>query len=611
MATLNDNQQSSTQASESGQNTSYLNLLGVELNPAQSNILYLMQAPNEVESTAPIIHKVLDRDANEYFTDQVLAQHQLNIDRTFQNLNSKSEIKDFQRPLANKQLYNIYLPTSKNDIYKLQKRLITLGHLSPEINGVKQPTGILETPTIQAWNNANVDGILGPKTKQVYIDSQNWPEANWGVDIQGEADQCARFVSKKIESATGISCKNTGVYGNAWNMLKNIVRSGGQMLFNIYEAQDFKNLRSDVALKKATQKYISNNPLNYSMLNVGDVVGIYVPSSGHHYEVLAKGDTYNTHVGVVVGKDANGQPIIEHTVGGNVYQDPINNIRGSKYGKAAVTVAARPRYQHIPQIKLNSSAISNFILDPQYVNRNITQFMEGMAQGAEAISELYPNVPIDLIQKIALAVQKRETNFMNNRVSDQGQWAQFQDKVALKIRGENQKSTNTSKMKLASLTPDERSYLGIRSKADLENPKLAGLAALLYLTKNYDYLQRLQQTYPDLGLTEDDLISGTILSYNQGMGKLYSLGFDTETGAKAEQELEALRKLSEENALVRDVSSTKYRFFGPIGTLAYNLFEDPSQPYISAALEAMKKYIKSKKQGGVLVKQQLNYFNLF
>jgi hypothetical protein len=61
--------------------------------------------------------------------------------------------------------------------------LITLGHLSPEINGVKQPTGILETPTIQAWNNANVDGILGPKTKQVYIDSQNWPEANWGVDI--------------------------------------------------------------------------------------------------------------------------------------------------------------------------------------------------------------------------------------------------------------------------------------------------------------------------------------------------------------------------------------------------------------------------------------------
>jgi hypothetical protein len=54
-----------------------------------------MQAPNEVESAAPIIHKVLDRDANEYFTDQVLAQHQLNIDRTFQNLNSKSEIKDF------------------------------------------------------------------------------------------------------------------------------------------------------------------------------------------------------------------------------------------------------------------------------------------------------------------------------------------------------------------------------------------------------------------------------------------------------------------------------------------------------------------------------------
>lgn len=610
MATINDNQQQSPQASENSQNTNYLNLLGVELNPTQSNILYLMQDPN-IESPAPIIHKILDRNARQYFSNQVLAQHQLNIDRTFENLNSKEEIKDFQRALANQQLYNTYLPTSKNDIQILQKRLIASGHLPPEINGIKQPTGILDTPTIQAWNNANVDGVLGPITKQVYTNSQNWPEANWGVDIQGESDRCARFVSRKIEAATGISCKNTGVYGNAWNMLKNIVRHGGEMLFNIYDTQDFENLRSDVALKDATQKYIRNNTLNYNMLNVGDVVGIYVPSSTHHYDVLAKGDTYNTHVGVVVGKDANDQPIIEHTVNGNVYQDPINNIRGSKYGKTVVTAAARPRYQHIPNIKLNSSATSNFSLDPQYINSNITQFMEGMAQGAEAISEIYPNVPIDLIQKIALAVQKRETNFMNNRVSDQDRLAQLEDKIALKIRGENQKSTNTSKMKLASLTPDERSYLGIRSKADLENPKLAGLAALLYLTKNYDYLQRLQQTYPDLGLTEDDLISGTILSYNQGMGKLYSLGFDTKTGAKAPQELEALRKLSEENALVRDVSSTKYRFFGPVGTLAYYLFEKPSQSYISAALEAMRKYIKSKKQGGILVKQQLNYFNLF
>jgi hypothetical protein len=93
------------------------------------------------------------------------------------------------------------------------------------------------------------------------------------------------------------------------------------------------------------------------------------------------------------------------------------------------------------------------------------------------------------------------------------------------------------------------------------------------------------------------------------MRKLYSLGFDTEHGDAAPYELAALRSLSEKDSYIRDVSSTKYRFLGPVGTMLYNIFEDPHQSYISAALEAMRKYIRTKKHGGVL-KHKPNYLNL-
>ena len=189
---------------------------------------------------------------------------------------------------------------------------------------------------------------------------------------------------------------------------------------------------------------------------------------------------------------------------------------------------------------------------------------------------------------------------MTNKVSDQGKIQQLENDIVEKIKGPETKSTNTSKMKLASLSINERAFLGIKTKDDLEDPKKAGLAAELYLAKNYDYFKRLQKEYPELGITDEDIINATILSYNQGMGKLYTLGFDKEGKANPNQLIE-LRKLADKDTKIKDVSSTKYRFLGKLGELLYDKLEDPFQPYISSARQAMEEnIINAKKYGGKL-----------
>lgn len=88
-----------------------------------------------------------------------------------------------------------------------------------------------------------------------------------------------------------------------------------------------------------------------SNLKVDDIVGIYYPGSSHHEEAFheagkpyfttdgkgnwkkgknisgGKGFGMNTHVGIVGGVK-NGVPLIFHNIGGDVYSDPYNNIRG-------------------------------------------------------------------------------------------------------------------------------------------------------------------------------------------------------------------------------------------------------------------------------------------
>ena len=190
---------------------------------------------------------------------------------------------------------------------------------------------------------------------------------------------------------------------------------------------------------------------------------------------------------------------------------------------------------------------------------------------------------------------KRETNFFRNIEAEQSpikhaakRWYATQ----IKGRTEANLSSDLTKTKFNSLTLQEKEYLGINSPQDLNDPKLAARAVMFILGRNYSYLKNLQATYPYLGLTDEDVRNATILSYNQGMSKLRTLGFDN-NGHAAPQELEALRQLADENLLIKDITATNYKYL-PFGSWIYDIFGEGNTSYISSANKAIRENIRKK-----------------
>lgn len=465
----------------------------------------------------------------------------------------------------------------------------------------------------------NIDGIVGPRTIDAYLKYNNVGQTNYDRNVTTQGiDGCAQWVTKKYEDAVGMYSKQNGVTLNAWQMPQNIVNHGGQMVYNIYD-ESFNNIRDISTLKSKTEKALKNNPIDYSTLQVGDIVGIYLPSSNMHTTALKDGTTKNTHIGIVTKFDKDGMPIVEHNIHTSHRVDRADKLTGSLFGKAQIATVTRPRMtgKSIQELPFESKP-SRFELSEEYQNENINRFMNSMEGAAPIISKLFPQADISNVMKAAIGVQKRETNFMNNRVSDQidnMEWYDYLNptspyysnkvrKAARYLAGKNEEtqSSNMSKFKLSSLNRDERRLLGINTVEDLENPEKAGIASLYTLAKNYDYFRRLQKAYPKLGITDDDIMSLTILSYNQGMGRLYDIGFDRKTGRAIPEELESIRAMSRRDTKVKDINSTNFKHFKTlgmkgVGEFLYNLQSEESQyytPYISSGLSAIEDYIKEK-----------------
>ena len=75
----------------------------------------------------------------------------------------------------------------------------------------------------------------------------------------------------------------------------------------------------------------------------------------------------------------------------------------------------------------------------------------------------------------------------------------------------------------------------------------------------------------------------SILAYNQGSNRLINTG-RVDDDRTPEEEVAALRDLYEGS--MADISSTKYKYLGPVGDVAYNLalstgLEQPGEKYIS------------------------------
>jgi hypothetical protein len=133
-----------------------------------------------------------------------------------------------------------------------------------------------------------------------------------------------------------------------------------ETIFNIFKAiekqggpQERKSGGQVETIKALQQQLIKS--ISASDLKPGDVVGIYYPPSGYHEKAFhAAGKPYfvkdskgqwqkgttikrgegfgmNTHVGIVAF-EKNGVPLVVHNIGGTVYSDPYNALKGGEGG---------------------------------------------------------------------------------------------------------------------------------------------------------------------------------------------------------------------------------------------------------------------------------------
>lgn len=499
---------------------------------------------------------------------------------------SKELITLTQRKLADNGYYDLNTDDlSENEIRNIQKKI-----------GAKVD-GIFGKESIKKWREYNVDGKWGKRTEEAYNKSSNQYN-NWDNEVPTKGvEWCAEWVSKKVQDATASS--NYGVWGDAWKMPDNIIKAGGTEVYNIYTQDEFKNLKDVNDLKAKTKAALNKDPFNVKNLQIGDIVGIYIPSSNMHEKAWKEGSTFNTHVGVVTGFDKDNMPIIEHNIHQSHRKDRADNISGSLFGKAKIATVSRPNYKslHTP---FNTESVQS-----QYTQEEdsplFKRYANSVAGSKDLLKKLFPSVNTDEVELITLAVQGRETGFMKNKKSDQTGIAGIKTTLGnfyrdnIKEKPAEQVSSNLSKMKLSSFTYNERHLLGLKNASDLENPEKAGRAAAYLMAKNYDYFKRLQATYPNLGITDSDVRYLTELSYNQGMRKLSTIGF-TEQGLPAPKEIETIRTMAAPDAKIKDISSTNYRYLGKIGEFLYNNFEDGHSPYISAAENYRSKLLTIKDQ---------------
>lgn len=540
-------------------------------------------SPREITPVNRDLNKVLKTGVEKY--KKVLDQEYL------KSLSS-SELKKLQKQLADAGYYDEYI----RDIKGTQARLIELGLLDNTLNEdgtFKEVDGKLGPKTRRAFRQAQVDGILGNLTKKAFEKFKKDQEKN--RDIPGftvpkhcTASGCANYVGQIIDEFTPYSHRD-GFTGHAWTMFGNLQDAGGDIYYNMY-TPDIKGLKSNLQeYDKAVLANARKNPIPISEMKVGDIVGLHWGGSNYFDDAVKDGNiTHNNHIGIV-SEIRNGIPYIAHTTN-------YIHSRVEPYDKTGYTITALGRVGNLANMKVPISIKENPSFDIEGGNKDVTSFIKGMDSIERLLKSTFPNIDYDTLKKAAVAIQKRETNLFTNRKSQQtgiNYLTNEAGNLVKKWKGipSSSISTDFAKIKPGSFSTAEKTMLGITSTNSLNDPTIAGRAALYLLARNYSYFQNLQKQIPEL--TDEDILNATILSYNQGMGKLKHIGYDHKTNQFNQDEIDALRTISNSD-LIKDVSSTNYKYLPIIGEQLYDTFVDGHVPYVKSARNFMKntKYIK-------------------
>ena len=490
-------------------------------------------------------------------------------------INKVRDIQKFlksKKYLTDKDVDGIF---KKGTITAIQRYLNDSGYYCGE------PDGIIGKNTKAALSQYNkdfffVDGIIGPRTINAYKKSLL---NKHGFDVKfadnDDIDDCAKFVRKRFDQAVGETRRN-GVNGNAWTMIGNILDHGGQSLYNIYNNDLMKEAKSPNDVARLTKQLTNKKAPDFNQVDVGDVIGIYIPGSTHMQEAIDTGTTKNTHVGVVVSIE-NGTPIVEHKVAGKVRRDKINNLGGAKLGRPIVTAIVRPSIseQVEDSISINNKK-SDLKIPDKWKNDQLNEYMESLSGMKQVSQSLFKYNNPDFIEKAAIGILGRETFFMNRKQSDVAKDIKHPGsmlmanarKIVHKMSQREYISGDLTKFKFNSIPENYRKAIGLVDPEQLNNdPSVAARAVYIYLSRAYDFYKRYAKINPHLGMTEEDIENATIDSYNKGIKY---------TGV-TKKYIEKLRYESNPEHKVKSIASTNYSKVGKFGRMLIpdNITEDP------------------------------------
>jgi LysM repeat protein len=494
--------------------------------------------------------------------------------------------------------YKNYQPSTQTEVEAIQNNLVSKGYLPEETE----------------YGKSNIDGKFGQRTKEALIaynaaNVEEDPKAQIFENIPSKLNEerCAAGMCNILE-LNDVETEALGIkFVNAWNILGNMIKlNNSKMIFNIYDDSAFDNINSETTreeLERTTRDVKRKIQTKAADYKVGDIIGIYWPGSKYWDQTL-ESDTHNTHTGFV-SEVVDGVPIITHNVGGDVRQQPWEELQTTWISRPNKNITIQSTYadqgieEELAGFEVDENLIANF---ETKIERSISdsekKVVGNIIKRSQYNSTKIPKILNSSVDPKWLAattfgivgVETGAGLNANRTRADIGKDSMF-SMDGLRSAVHNYKGTKEGdislgigKNKFSALDAFSKNYFDIKSPTDLADDNKSLDVISYQLVKRYELFKDYSKQYPKLGLNEEDIRNMAILSHNQGSNKLIKTGRNKKNPMTSKEEVVALRELYKGTMV--DITSTNYNRIPVVGKMTYDAalglgYEKPSERYIS------------------------------
>jgi hypothetical protein len=496
---------------------------------------------------------------------------------------SKEDIKKVQKELKSKGELTSENTTvdskNKEDVMELQNLLKSkgydLGKYGKNKDGVDGVNGKMTKAALKDYNqNKEIDGIVGAKTLQSFrnfksgnddkikdlskelvnkseleiqttLQDKDYFKAkegdfNYNVDnillreqesefkVNKEdkcsSGECAFYVNEQIEEKIKTKGReDIGAYGDAWTIRDNLVASGAESIYNVFPSKKEGNINPNEYISELTNRPVNINP---SSLKSGDVVNLYYGGSRNSNKAYEEGSSvFSTHLGIIK-KGEDGNLYMEHNVGGEIKQEPINALLNNKSvtstGKPLrATAITRPNY-NIKEAKLYEPTDSKLNLD-NVSNLNTSLTSKKAAEGNQVLinnkNVLLKDIPIndDEFNNLVKAVRIigwKESNYQENPKTN---FKSIGSNVREVIGGRESSEGYTQLKDKENLNKKIRENININNES-LKDIKKSAIATMYALSTKY--LKIKASLNDDVNLLPNELTTLALISWNEPVDKV-------------------------------------------------------------------------------------------